>query len=212
MRDGIAVHGFIAALVMGGCSQLRVEIDQPIARPQGGYEAGETHYRAVLADLGPPANVSAYGDGVAFLYEHLIVRESQFGIGINSDWIGPGYEVLDLVKFAYGKAWAERDALLLVFDAAGDLQVERFVTWRDDLGTGSSVQLIVEVESVVDSSDVADGPEIHNWGAALLQRPPATLNAPQNLDLGQAGLELRGAPEQVGQHTLEMRKEDEDEQ
>ncbi len=207
MRCLLILQSLIVAMGLGGCSVLRVEIDAPIIRPAEGYHKGVTHYRTVLDDLGPPANVSAFNDGVAFLYEQLVIRENQFGISIDSEWLGANYKFLDWIKFAYGKAYADREALLLIFDAAGFLQTERFVSWRDDLGTGMSVQLIIEVTAIVDSSSLRENWDANEWGSALLRTPPEVLNARQSLNLGQAGFELRGTPKQVGQHTLEMRAE-----
>ncbi len=208
------MHRALISTVLGvaaglsGCSVLRVELDVPIDRPAGGYPVGDTHYRTVVDELGPPTTVSAFNDGVAFLYEHMVIRERQLGISVDSEWFGQGYEFLDWVKFAYGKSYADREALLLVFDAAGYLQTERLVAWRDDIGTGFSIQLIVEVSSVVDSSSMHEGGDVSEWGGALLRTPPEVLNTRQSLDLGQVGVELSGAPDRVGQHTLEMRADE----
>lgn len=206
MRGAVIALGLSAAWCVG-CTTLRVEIDQPISWRPDAYCTGVTHYRAVLADLGPPAKVSASGEGVALLYEHLLIREHQLGLSLDEENLGQQYEFLQWIKFAYAQAWADRESLLLVFDRDGVLQTQSFRSWRDDLGTGSSVQMIVELASVVDSTPLREDFDVNHWGRALLRRPPETLNARQSLDLGVAGLELRGAPDHVGQHTLEMRKE-----
>lgn len=207
MRRLWSLSWLLVAGSIVGCSVLRVELDAPIDRPTGGYHEGRTHYRNVLADLGPPANVSQYNDGVAFLYEHLAIRENQVGLSIDSEALGERYEFLEWLKFAYGAAYAEREALLLIFDGSGILQTERFVSWRDDLGTGLSLQLIIELTELVDISSLREDQDAAEWGRALLRTPPELLNARQSLELGQAGLELRGAPKGVGQHTLEMRED-----
>lgn len=43
---------------------------------------GETNYSQTLNQLGPPAKVSALGNGLAFLYEHTRAAENQLGINL----------------------------------------------------------------------------------------------------------------------------------
>jgi len=207
VRCVLLVHTLFLAMVTGACSVLDLEIDAPSHAPGEDFHEGSTDYHTVLAAYGPPSSVSALNGGVAFLYEHLAIRENQFGFSLDSERLGVDYKLLDWTKFAYGKAYADREALLLIFDADGVLTTERFVSWRDDLGTGFAVQMLVEVAEIVDTSSVKEHWNANDWGGALLRSPPEVLNSGQSLDLGQAGLELRGAPDGVGQHTLEMRSD-----
>jgi hypothetical protein len=79
----------------------------------------------------------------------------------------------------------------------------------DELGKGGSVQPIFALVPLVDTRHLASPHRpLNRWGMHLLQDLPVTLNAHQNLDTGQAGLELRGTPSKVGQRTLEMQKAD----
>jgi hypothetical protein len=41
------------------------------------------------------------------------------------------------------------------------------------------------------------------WGMSMLNPPPKTLNAANDIDAGMYGLEQRGTPSAVGQRTLE---------
>jgi len=203
----LLLHTLLFAMLTGGCSVLDLEIDAPFHAPAEDFHENLTDYHTVLAAYGPPSSISALNGGAAFLYEHLAIRENQIGFSFDSERLGLDYKFLDWTKFAYGKAYADREALLLVFNADGVLTAERFVSWRDDLGTGFAVQMLVEVAEIVDTSSVQEHWDANMWGAALLRSTPEVLNSGQSLDLGQAGLELRGAPDGVGQHTLEMRSD-----
>lgn len=190
--------------LLGACTILKEEVDSPTGWRDGMFEEGATAYGDVLRAFGPPAKVSAYGDGFAFLYEHLVIHERQLGLSYREDQLGFNLRWLELVKFSYGKGWADRQALVLTFDGAGTLQTEDFSAWREDLGTGASLQFFLEAGSVVDTDSVRHEPDVNRWGMLLLRTPPETLNTGQSLDSGQSGLELRGTTHAVGQRTLEM--------
>jgi hypothetical protein len=150
-----------------------------------------------LEHLGPPARLSASGDGLAMLYEYNRVEE--FQIGFNFDQ--PGLEYIKLVS---ARGWLEHEALLLFFDERGILRSIGREQWRQPLGSGGAAQILVALSSLVDSSRARRANPQHTWGAALLAPLPTTLNAHHGPHTGSSGLEQTLAPDKVGQRTLEM--------
>ena len=189
-------------VLCAGCTVLREDIGQPIRWTESQFQEGRTHYRTVLKELGAPLRVSRQGDGVAFLYEHLTIKEGQIGISYDAEEI----RFLQWLSFTYGRAAADRQALLMTFDGDGILETERFMDWHQKLGSGFSVQFLVDVGSVVDTSAVRKDIKPNRWGMMMLRRLPKTLNADQSIDDGRFGLEQRGTPSKAGQRTLEMGK------
>lgn len=195
-------------LCAAGCTILRSEIGSPVAWDDSLFEEGETHYRAVLEELGAPLRVGRYADGVAFLYEYFYVKEGQIGLSYNGEELGVDYQWLEWIKFSFGRGSADRQALVMIFDGGGTLQSESFVSWDQDLGSGFSLQFIVEAGSVVDTSSVRTWVDPNEWGQMMLRPLPQTLNAPQSIDDGRFGIEQRGTPDRAGQRALEMRREE----
>ena len=192
-------------LPAAGCTVLLSEISHPIAWNESRFVEGKTHYGEVLKELGPPLRLSRYGDGVAFLYEYLLVKEGQIGISYDGEEFGTAWKWLEWVKFSFGKANADRQALVVIFDRQGTLRSERFLAWDQKLGSGFSLQFLVEAGSVVDTTAVRSEVEPYDWGAMMLRPLPQTLNAAQSIDDGRFGLEQRGTPDRAGQRALEMR-------
>jgi hypothetical protein len=204
-----AASALALALGLSGCTVLYQEIDRPTGWTADHFEEGKTRYGEILDALGPPAKVSRTANGFAFLYEHLHVRENQLGISYNErTGLGINLRYIELIKFSTGKAWADRESLVLTFDKAGVLQTEKFTAWREDLGTGSSVQFAAEAGSVVDTSSVSEDTSQNRWGMMMLRPLPRTLNESQNIDSGAHGLEQRGVPDNVGQRALEMSRQE----
>jgi hypothetical protein len=196
----------LLALVLCGCTVLRDELGTRIPWEASLYSEGETHYRDVLKDLGCPLRVSRHGTGVAFLYEYAYVKEGQLGLSYDDAFGTGALSILEWIKFSFGTASADREALLMTFDRDGILESERFVSWNQKLGTGFSIQFIVDVGSVVDTTAATAEVDPNDWGAMMLRPLPQTLNAAQNIDDGRYGFEQRGTPRKVGQRTLEMRE------
>ena len=195
----------LLALVLGGCTVLHDEIGTHIPWEESLFEEGSTHYRDVMKELGSPLKVSRHGDGVAFLYEYVFIKEGQIGLGYDGEkWGTPVVDFLDWITFAFGRASADREALVMTFDRDGILEMERFTDWDQKLGTGFAVQFFVDVGSVVDTSAVRSDIDPNDWGALMLRPLPQTLNAGQSIDDGRFGLEQRGTPDIVGQRTLEI--------
>ena len=196
----IVLFGFMF-LWLVGCTIIGKHYDTPLDDTEIELLVGKVTYANTLDQLGPPAKVSALGDGLVFLYEHAIIAEKQLGISLEikeAPWLG---------WFKYTSAWAnsKRQALLLVFDGQGILRNQRLFSWDENLGGGSGVQLFIAVSNLVDTSPYEDGIGPHQWGISLLRPLPQTLNIHQSLDTGTGGLELQATPAKVGQHTLEMR-------
>ncbi|MHC4450150.1 MAG: hypothetical protein ACYS0E_08435 [Planctomycetota bacterium] len=143
---------------------------------------------------------------MAFLYEHLTIRENQLGISYDGEHLGLNLRFLDWIKFSLGKAWADRQTLILVFDRDGTLTTERYLDWKQDLGIGFSVQFVVQAGSVVDTSAARAKTDVNDWGQFMLQRLPQALNVGQSMDDGRFGFEQKGTPTAVGQRSLEMRR------
>ncbi len=162
----------LCCLLLGACTILKEEVDSPTGWQDGTFEEGATTCGEVLRALGPPAKVSAYGDGFAFLYEYMVIHERQLGISYDEEQFGFNVQPLEFVKFSYGKGWADRQSLVLTFDRAGTLRTEDFNAWREDLGTGASVQFILEAGSIVDTDRLRHEPDVNRWGMQLLRTLP----------------------------------------
>lgn len=189
------------AMLCSGCSMLYTRIGSPVSTEGLVMEPGETRYEEVLNDLGPPSRMSSVSDGFAFLYEYLVFREMQIGISGP-----PQFDLLSLLKITVADVNLRHDVLLLHFDSEGVLICSAQTASSEDLGMGGSVQPIVALKSVVDTSEYEDDALMEiNWGSALLRPLPEVLNLPQSLSSGAAGMERSGTTAKVGQHTLEMR-------
>lgn len=198
MRSSIIL--FIAMLC-SGCTMLYTEVGRPISTESMALNAGTTHCEEVLDNLGPPCRISALQDGYAFIYEYLVFREMQFGLS------GPAeLSWLALLKLTLADVNLRHDTLMLHFGSDGYLISAAHTERWDDVGMGASVQPLLALKSVVDTSDYEDDSiDAADWGASLLEPLPVTLNLAQNLNTGAAGLEQSGTAAKVGQHTLEMR-------
>lgn len=179
---------------------IGTEIGRPI--PVEGVELKEGVTRAshVVGALGPPLHMSALADGMVMVYEYVDARESQ--LGLNLETVG-----LKWFKLSLGHAKARHDVLLLIFDCDGVLQTQDLQRRTERLGTGFGFQLFFVAAPTVDTSHLEGASEQLGWGRAALQPLPVTLNTAQSLASGEHGVEMRGTPKSVGQHTLEMRRE-----
>lgn len=195
------------AFLLAGCTVIHEEVGIHLSWDEDSFVEGRSHYRDVLRELGSPLRVSRYNDGMAFLYEYVFMREAQIGIDYDSaQWDASPAPVIESFKFAIGRANADREALVMIFDRAGILVTEEFVPWNQRLGSGAAIQLFFSVGSVVDVSEIRTAFDPNHWGAMLLRPLPQTLNTEQSIDDGRFGLEQRGTPRGAGQRTLEMRR------
>ncbi|MHC4971791.1 MAG: hypothetical protein ACYTG3_05630 [Planctomycetota bacterium] len=194
-------------IVVSGCTILRDELGTRIPWGESSFQEGATHYRDVMKELGCPLKVARYGDGVVFLYEYVYLKEGQLGISYDGErWGTPVIDFAEWIQLTFGRASADREALVMIFDRDGILQTERFTAWDQKLGTGFSVQLLIDVGSVVDTSSVRSAADPNDWGAMMLRPLPQTLNTCQSIDDGRFGIEQRGTPDTVGQRALEMHR------
>jgi hypothetical protein len=184
-------------MAAAGCAIIRQGYDTPTPEI-GHFRDGKTHYRDVLRDLGPPASLSAEGDGLVFLYEHVEIGENQLGISIE-------YKGIPIIKLVAGRGSADGGTTVLTFDGAGMLQGSKRETWSRSLGSGAGVQTAFSVMSVTDPGGFDEPPASRNWGVDLLKaRLPEALNRGSDLKTGQSGVERKGSPLGAGQHTLEL--------
>ncbi len=193
------VIGLSGLLLTTGCSVLRVSVDPGITLEQCDFEVTKARYPDVLDELGPPARLSATPGGFAFIYEAMKINEKQLGLS------GPG-EILQFLKMSFAGTELERHSYLLHFNADGLLVSAGLLEATEDLGSAGSVQAIISVQQIVDTSAFEDDAlDASHWGSNLLDPLPVMLNNAQNLNTGAAGLEQSGTTTKIGQHTLETR-------
>ena len=189
----------VLAFLMGlsSCTVISKKIDTDRDLDAGVFTLGETHISDVLDKIGPPSKLSRYNDGLVFLYESIVINERQ--LGLSSD-----YNVLRLLKFSYARGSADREVLLLVFDAEGYLSLKDYSEFGENLGSGQAIDFLFSIQSLVDSSRLEEEPPSLSWGSSLLSPLPVVLNYPSSLGSGESGIEQLGAPNNVGQHSLDL--------
>ena len=179
------------------CTVISKDINRDIELDKNTFELSKTHFRDVINLIGPPAKLSKYNKGLVFLYESIDIKERQLGLNLD-------YNIFRWVKFSYAKGYAERQALLLIFDKDGYLITKHYKEFKENLGSGQAINFLVSVQSLVDSSKLEEEPSSLAWGSSLLKPLPQALNYSQNLGTGESGVEQLGAPNSVGQHSLEL--------
>ena len=187
----------LIAALLSGCSYITKQMDEPIDSAVTESISNKTHYYDLMDQLGPPASISSLADGFAFQYETLQIDELQFGLSADVD-------LFRWFKLSYGRAKVDREVHTFVFNKAGYVQAYGKKHIKDDAGKGISYQFIVKVAQVVDTQYLEKASPQRNWGFALLQPLPITLNREQSMDSGVSGLEQRGTPTAIGQRTLEF--------
>jgi len=184
-------------LVLTGCSSLHTEVGHTLPEHPSPLVEGTTRVETVVHELGPPHAVSSLPDGFAFLYEYSQVSEFQFGLSLK-------FIRLPYFKVIKADSKLSEAARLFTFDEQGVLRAQGSAAWREKLGGGGALQLIISVLSLTDTTAFRREPDSLTWGRGNLQRPPVTLNSAQDLRLGSNGLQQRISPVFVGQATLEM--------
>ena len=95
-----------------GCSSVELEIGTALdLKACAGFQAGITRRSDVLAALGPPAAVARHQEGVALLYEHIVMDEDQLGIGLDGLNAFFSMGAFEFLKYSTGSSDVERDAL-----------------------------------------------------------------------------------------------------
>jgi len=192
------------APLLAGCSTLDLELGARIDLDRcADLQAAEADRAAVLEALGPPSQISPHADGVAFLYEHLVLTERQLGFNLQRIGLYLGMPALSFLKVSLGRSSCRREAALFLFDDAGRLTDSVTADWVEEYGRGGSLQIFFAVQQVVDSDLLTASPRGLDWGLELLDPLPQELNVPHRADL-----ELRGSPFHAGQQTLELRREE----
>ncbi len=188
---------FTISIICSSCTVISKDIDKRSDLNADNFEPQKTHYRNIVATLGPPSKLSKYGGGLVFLYESVDINERQIGLNFN-------YNILKLLKFSVARGTADRELLVLIFNPDGYLAAKSYKSFKENLGSGQAISYLFNIEQLVDSSKLEERPSALSWASNLLKPIPENLNNAQNLGTGQSGLEQLGVTNRVGQHTLEM--------
>lgn len=152
----------------------------------------------VLQEFGPPHRVSALEGGYVLAWEHWRITERELGVSLRA--FG-----LDFLSADWGAARVRGDFLLVFLDDAHRVRGIGLDRWDSHAGGGQGIQPIASFVPLVDVDDLTDPMPQHLWGAFMLRRLPAGLNAASDPTSGAAGLEQRGTPRGAGQRSLEGR-------
>lgn len=177
---------------------IRQDVGQPLVVDLDALAAAPD-YHHVLRLLGPPHKLNRADHGMAFLYEEVDLTERQLGISLATNDIA-------LFKAVIAREVADRQVLMVTFDADGQTQAFSYRGWSEIAAQGGALQFVFVVANVADEGDLNDPPTAHHWGFGLLEADlPRQLNRSNSLDTGNAGLGQKGTPTNVGQHALELR-------
>jgi len=157
------------------------------------------HYYRVLDAFGPPSQISTLPDGFVFLYDSLSEVERQLGLSF-----GQVYEDMNLLKLTFGRATLKPQYFAVVFDQKGAVRAAGLYEGQKKIGGSFILQVVFTVVATTDMSYLKVPPVQEEWGFSLIHQPPVALNASGDFGSGTAGVEVRGAPTAVGQHSLEM--------
>ena len=190
----------LASLVLlGACSFNRYDLGDPLTgwdEAQPPADLGEA-----LASLGAPLRIAALPEGYVLAWEYWEIDEKKIGISLRP--IG-----IEFLSVDWGDANTQGEFLLLTFNKEHQLVDARYTDWDRSAGGGQGIQALVSVVDVVDIDDLTERLPYHRWGASALAPPPVGLNRQQNMNQGPGGLQQRGTPTAVGQHSLQMGRED----
>ncbi len=188
-----------AVCMLAGCSimtyQLGTEKVTPEDVPDPGQSRGLTD---VLADLGPPNRLPATPAGYVLAWESWYVRRSKIGLSLMPAGV-------DLLSIDWGDAVIQGDFLLLHFSRDHKLVASGYSSSESNAGGGQGFQPLFGFVDVADVDDMTGPMPHHHWGGFILNKHPVTLNVDNHMDTGQNGIQQRGTPTGVGQHSLEMR-------
>jgi len=192
------VASVLLAATLAGCANIRTDLGAPLAQAAASAWTAPVHYSKVLEAYGPPSKISAIPSGSVFLYEHVEIRERQWGL------ILPG-DISRFFKFVYATSAANTDVAVFVFDDEGMMTGQATENFRSDPGGGFSFTLIFKIKSLSDTDEYTRSQEgIFDWGMAMVQPLPVGLNAAQSLDSGIWGLEVIRVDGMMGQRALEL--------
>lgn len=198
----LAVSAFVAqVLLLGACVKYQsLDGVENTWReiPADRIQVGTTTQADILEWLGPPSKISAIPSGSVFLYEHVEIRERQWGL------ILPG-DISRFFKFVHATSVANTDVAVFVFDEEGMMTGQATENFRSDPGGGFSFTLIFKIKSLSDTDEYTRSQEgILDWGMAMIQPLPVGLNVAQSLDSGSRGLDVIRVDGMMGQRALEL--------
>lgn len=183
---------------LAGCASIHKELGAPLPSIPADTLQGPVHYSAVLELLGPPSKISAIPSGSVFLYEHVDIRERQWGL------ILPG-DISKFFKIVWATSNAVTDVAVFTFDKQGMMSGRTFESFESDPGGGFAFTLIFKVKSLSETEEYTHSQQgMLDWGMAMIQPLPVGLNAAQSLDSGARGLDVVRVDGMVGQRALEL--------
>ena len=188
-----------ALLFLGACSFNKYDLGTPLSTWQ--ESSPPEDLAGALELLGPPLRISALADGFTLAWEYWQVDEKKIGLSLRP--LG-----LEFLSIDWGDANTQGEFLLLSFNSQHELVAARYSDWDRNAGGGKGIQALVSVVDVVDIDDLTEKLPYHRWGASALAPPPVGLNRSQNMNEGGNGLQQRGTPTAVGQHSLQMGRGD----
>jgi hypothetical protein len=197
---------FIYSLIFGlllvlpllvGCSSFRTDIGESLSTKSSNFIEHRTTVAGVMDELGAPDTIGKLPNGFAFLYEYSQMDEFQFGFSLD-------LPIIRYLKFVHAFNHMDHQVLLLTFNESGILQSSGWSQWKEHLGGGNGVQIVVAMISLSDSSVYLRPADAQSWGKALLQPTKIVLNSANNLRTGVNGLQQHSVPDYAGQETLEM--------
>lgn len=192
----VALVLLLGLLLLSGCTQWRYELGTRVS-PDTLSDTGQTlTLTDVLARLGPPARLSAAGEGYVLAWEYWQIREDTIGMSL-------GFLGADLASVDWGDAHMHGEFLLVTLDRQHQVTATGFARWSSDAGGGQAIQPFAGWVSLVDVDDMlADMPQ-HQWGSGQLEPLPTAINNSSRPDMGQSGIQRRGTPTGTGQQSLE---------
>jgi hypothetical protein len=185
----------IACTVLSACSINKYHIGAEI--PAWDDTAAPNNLSETLKRLGPPLRISSLPNGYVLAWEHWEIDERSLGLSLKA--VGA-----DLLSIDWGKAKTDGEFLVITFDSNHRVVDSQYSDWQTDVSGGQGIQALVSIVSVVDVDDLTVALPYHDWGGSMLAPLPVSLNRNQDLSSGSSGIEQRGTPTAVGQHSLEM--------
>lgn len=199
IKHGLSICLLCWACLLSGCTQWRYDLGAPLSSTDLPDADQTTTLAQVLIQLGPPQRLSALSNGYVLAWEHWQVDEDTFGLSL-------GAMGADLLSIDWGKANIRGEFLFLTFNRQHQLTSSTFSRWNGRAGGGQAIQPMLSLVSMVDTEDLVERLPHHQWGSALLEPIPQTLNTGSRPDTGQNGIQQRGTPSGAGQQSLEINR------
>lgn len=198
-RAALFVLLAMSLLTNVGCTLAKKRFNPNIAFPEEAYQPGETHRDQVLGELGPPLKMTVLPAGYAFMYEGVDTKEFQLGFTLP-------IPIVNWFKFVVARADYNHHVMVYQFDRDHKLLATAGDDTHFDLGDSMSVQPVLSVQLLFDTSSVEeDLVHFTEWPAFCLWPLPETINRANSMNTGTAGIEQRGTAPFVGQRAPELR-------